>query len=95
MDHTFSARRVNGNHEDNSGFSLNRLPGTDALSADFWAILNKVAVQTVKDWVKDNKIPHRNIGGTWWIEPADFLTAFPKSDIPEDGRKRGRTKRGE
>lgn len=90
MDHTFPAHRVNGNPEDFSGMGLNRLPGTDALSADFWAILNKVAVQTVKDWVKDNKIPHRNIGGTWWIEPTDFLRAFPKTDIPEDGRKRPR-----
>jgi hypothetical protein len=90
MDHTTSLSGVNDFPDDFGDMRKYRLPGTNALSVEYWAIISAVEVKTVKEWVADKKIPHRLIGRVWWIEPADFLAAFPKTDTPVDQR---RTKR--
>lgn len=55
------------------------LPGTTAINAEGWAAIHGVQLGTVKEWIVKRRIPHRNIGGTWWIEPTDLLATFPKS----------------
>lgn len=95
MDNTHSTPFVKGVVEYVLDHGGGYWPCPEAFDVNGWAILSKNKPDTISGWIKDRKIPFRQIGHSKFVTPSDFWAAMDVGNAPEEPRPKGAKKRGD